>query len=185
MFEFGKKDTPDHPGDATTSDTARRHVTPPTESAARARTSPGGRGEAAIIGPSIQLDGDLRGQEDLLIEGAVNGTVQLRDNSLTVGPQGKIKADVYAKEIHVDGLVEGDLFGSERVVIRKSAQVRGNITSPRVSLEEGARFKGSIEMDAAAVEAAIGKKRGPSVAEAPSKPMAPAPGGPARSGAAS
>lgn len=185
MFEFGKKDSPDHAADPSTPDVARRDIAPAeTASRPRAATGGGGRRDAAIIGPSIQLDGDLRGQEDLLIEGEVNGTVQLRDNSLTVGSQGKIRADVYAKEIHVDGLVEGDLFGSERVVIRKSAQVRGNITSPRVSLEEGARFKGSIEMDSAAVDAAVGKKRGPSVAEAPTKSTTPGAGVAARSGVA-
>lgn len=192
MFEFGKKG--EGPGEASTPEAPRRE-TPTTPSAASRPSSasaPAGRREAAIIGPSIQLDGDLRGQEDLLIEGEVNGTVQLRNNSLTIGSQGKIKADVYAKEIHVDGLVEGDLFGAERVVIRKSAQVRGNITSPRVSLEEGARFKGSIEMDSAAVESALGKNRGASVAAAPAKPAAqPAPqaagaaAGQVRSGAAS
>lgn len=187
MFEFGKKDSPDHPGDASTPEVARRDTAAVTETATRGRaaTGAGGRREAAIIGPSIHIDGDLRGQEDLLIEGEVNGTVQLRDNNLTVGSQGKIKADIYAKEIHVDGLVEGDLYGAERVVVRKSAQVKGNITSPRVSLEEGARFKGSIEMDSAAVDAALGKKRGPSIAEAPAKPVASAATAPARSGAAS
>ncbi|HEX7080004.1 MAG TPA: polymer-forming cytoskeletal protein [Gammaproteobacteria bacterium] len=115
-----------------------------------------------MIGPSIHIDGDLRGEEDLLIEGEVAGTVQLKNNSLTIGPKGKVSADVYAHSIFVEGFMEGDLYGSERVSIRKSAQVRGNITSPRVSLEDGARFKGSIEMDPQAVEAALGKRRGPS-----------------------
>lgn len=129
-------------------------------------TDLGGRGssaktvrEAAVIGPSIHIDGDLRGEEDLLIDGEVNGTVQLKNNALTVGPQGKIRADIYAHSIFVDGFVEGDLFGSERVSIRKSAQVRGNVTSPRVSLEEGAKFKGSIEMDPQAVQSALGAGR--------------------------
>ncbi|MEL7450048.1 MAG: polymer-forming cytoskeletal protein, partial [Pseudomonadota bacterium] len=95
-------------------------------------------------------------EEDLRIEGDVNGTVQLRNNTLTIGQEGKIRANVYAKSVTVDGLMEGDLFGSERVSIRGNAQVRGNITAPRVSLEDGARFKGSIEMDPQAVEAALG-----------------------------
>jgi cytoskeletal protein CcmA (bactofilin family) len=81
----------------------------------------------------------------------------LKNNSLTIGKEGKIKADIYAKSITVDGLTEGDLFGAERVTIRKNARVLGNITAPRVSLEDGARFKGSIEMDPEAVEAALGK----------------------------
>ena len=94
----------------------------------------------------------MRGEEDLLIEGEVSGTVNLKNNSLTIGPQGKVRADVYAHSIYVDGYVEGDLFGSERVNIRKSATVRGNITSPRVSLEDGAKFKGAIEMDPQAAQ---------------------------------
>jgi cytoskeletal protein CcmA (bactofilin family) len=125
-----------------------------------ARRSPAAPREAAVIGPSIHIDGDLRGEEDLIIEGEVNGTVQLRNNTLTIGPQGKVSAEVYAHSVFVEGYMEGDLFGSERVCVRKSAQVRGNITSPRISLEDGARFKGSIEMDPQAVEAALGKRRG-------------------------
>jgi cytoskeletal protein CcmA (bactofilin family) len=108
---------------------------------------PAGQREAAVIGPSIHIDGDLRGEEDLLIEGEVSGTVQLKSNCLTIGSQGKVKADVYAHTVYVEGFVEGEIYGSERVVIRKTAQVNGNVTSPRVSLDEGARFKGSIEMD--------------------------------------
>ncbi len=174
MFEFGKKGAPDHSGDALTQELSRHDTTAPLEPRPRAAAAPAGRRDAAIIGPSIHLDGDLRGQEDLLIEGEVNGTVQLRNNSLTIGSQGKVKANVYAKEINVEGLVEGDLFGAERVVIRKSAQVRGNITSPRVSIEEGASFKGSIEMDSAQVEAALGKNRGAGTAKtAPTPPSAP------------
>jgi cytoskeletal protein CcmA (bactofilin family) len=148
MFEMGKKSTADRAADPlgrSDSGTAR------TDGAAPRSTAAGGR-EVAVIGPSIHIDGDLRGEEDLLIEGEVNGTVQLKNNSLTIGPQGKIRADVYAHSIYVDGYMEGDLYGSERVHIRKSAQVRGNVTSPRVSLEDGAKFKGSIEMDPQAVQ---------------------------------
>jgi cytoskeletal protein CcmA (bactofilin family) len=183
MFEFSKKGTPDEPAEASAHDRPRP-AAPESPPRSQGSSLSGARREAAIIGPSIQLDGDLRGQEDLLIEGEVNGTVQLRNNSLTVGGQGKIKANVYAKEIHVDGSVEGDLFGSERVIIRKSAQVRGNITSPRVAIEEGARFKGSIEMDSAAVESALGKTRG-ATEPARSKPVEPAATATTRSSAAS
>ncbi len=71
---------------------------------------------------------------------------------------GKVHADVYAHSIYVDGLCEGDLFGSERVNVRKSATVRGNITSPRVSLEDGAKFKGAIEMDPQAGQNVLGNR---------------------------
>lgn len=183
MFEFSKKGTPDESAEASSTDRSRATAPEPSYRA-QAGGSAGARREAAVIGPSIQLDGDLRGQEDLLIEGEVSGTVQLRDNSLTVGGQGKVKADVYAKEIHVEGSVEGDLFGAERVVVRKSAQVRGNITSPRVAIEEGARFKGAIEMDSTAVEAALGKTRGAG-GTSRAKPVEPAAATATRTGAAS
>lgn len=174
MFEFGKKGAPDGSSDALAQELSRQDTPAPLESRPRMPAATSSRREAAIIGPSIHLDGDLRGQEDLLIEGEVSGTVQLRNNSLTIGSQGKVKANVYAKEVIVEGLVEGDLFGAERVVIRKSAQVRGNITSPRVSIEEGASFKGSIEMDSTQVEAALGKNRGAGAAKAAPTPQ-PAP----------
>ena len=139
MFEIGKKGTPE-PGPRPDVSPARTESSPPRSSAPSSR-------DAAVIGPSIHIDGDVRGEEDLLIEGEVSGTVNLKNNSLTIGPQGKVRADVYAHSIYVDGYLEGDCFGSERVNVRKSATVKGNITSPRVSLEDGAKFKGAIEMD--------------------------------------
>lgn len=105
------------------------------------------RTEPAVIGPSIHIDGNLKGEEDLLIEGTVKGTVTLKSNALTVGGNGKVTADVYAKTIHVEGHMRGDLFAAELVRVGKDAKVQGNIASPRVSLEDGARFKGAIEMD--------------------------------------
>jgi cytoskeletal protein CcmA (bactofilin family) len=161
MFEIGKK------GAADTS--PRQDVSPSRTETGAPRPSTTGR-DAAVIGPSIHIDGDVRGEEDLLIEGEVNGTVQLKNNSLTIGSQGKVRADVYAHIINVDGFLEGDLYGSERVHIRKSAQERGNVTSPRVSLEDGAKFRGSIEMDPQAVQNAAGN-RAPAPKQAPPAPM--------------
>jgi len=178
MFEMSKKGGTDKPADSgLRSETAQR----PESTAARPSSSAGR--EHAMIGASIHIDGDLRGEEDLLIEGEVNGTVQLKNNSLTIGPQGKVRADVYAQSIIVDGFMEGDLYGSERVAIRKNAQVRGNVTSPRVSLEEGAKFKGAIEMDPQAVQSATARNApkpastgAPAPRPAPSPQMAPNPG---------
>ncbi len=172
MFEISKKGSPDKGLEA-----APRDPRPEASrmDAGAARTAAPVR-EAAVIGPSIHIDGDLRGEEDLLIDGEVNGTVQLKNNSLTIGPQGKVRADVYAHSIYVDGYMEGDLYGSERVAIRKSAQVRGNVTSPRVSLEDGAKFKGSIEMDPQAVQASLGTNRSAKPATSvpsPGKPASP------------
>ena len=121
-------------------------------------------GEAAVIGRSIQISGDLRGDEDLRIEGDVTGTVELRNSSLTIGKEGRIKADVYAKTVIVEGHMEGDVYASELIVVRQSAQVLGNITAPRVGLDEGARFKGAIEMDQEVVSRAFGQTKSPSPA---------------------
>jgi cytoskeletal protein CcmA (bactofilin family) len=99
----------------------------------------------------------VRGNEDLRIEGDVSGMVELRSSNLTIGREGKVRADVYAKSIIVDGTTEGDLYASERVVIHVNANARGNITAPKVGIEEGAKFKGTIEMDQAAVEKALSK----------------------------
>jgi cytoskeletal protein CcmA (bactofilin family) len=115
-----------------------------------------GSGQFAIIGRSIQINGDVKGDEDLVIEGDVSGTVELRNHSLTIGKEGTVKADIYARAITVEGTTDGDLFASERISIRASANVRGNLLAPRVSLEDGARFKGSVEMDQQAVDKAVG-----------------------------
>ena len=167
MFEIGKKGTPEA-GPRPESSPARMESSPPRSSSASASR------EAAVIGPSIHIDGDVRGEEDLLIEGEVGGTVQLKNNSLTIGPNGKVRADVYAHSIYVDGYVEGDLYGAERVHIRKSAQVKGNVTSPRVSVEDGAKFKGAIEMDPQAAQSAGSRasaQRNAAPQPAPAKPV--------------
>lgn len=175
MFEIGKKGASET-GPRPESSPARTESSPPRSSS----SAPSSR-DAAVIGPSIHIDGDVRGEEDLLIEGEVSGTVNLKNNSLTIGPNGKVHADVYAHSIYVDGLCEGDLFGSERVNVRKSATVRGNITSPRVSLEDGAKFKGAIEMDPQAGQnrqaqpkSAAPQPQAPKPVAQPPKPEAPA-----------
>ena len=101
----------------------------------------------ATIGASITISGDLSGNEDVVIEGRVEGTVSLKENLLTVGKDGQINATVNARVIFVEGQVEGDLNGDEQVVVQRSGNVRGNIVSPRVTLEDGCKFKGSIDMD--------------------------------------
>ncbi len=102
---------------------------------------------AATIGPSIQISGDVTGNEDLSIDGRVDGTVNLSDNALTVGKEGQVNATVSARAIFVDGKLEGDLKGDEQVVVHSSGNVRGNIVAPRVTLEDGCKFKGSIDTD--------------------------------------
>jgi len=156
MFDRNKKG----PSTATPATSHQPATSPAAEARPAATAGPvtpsaNQRRETAVIGASIQIDGHLRGQEDLIIEGEVNGTVNLASHTLTIGNQAKIKANVFAHTVFVDGTMEGDLYGAEQVLIRKTARMKGNITSPRVSLEDGASFKGSIEMDPDAVKAAI------------------------------
>jgi cytoskeletal protein CcmA (bactofilin family) len=99
-----------------------------------------------VIGSTISIKGDLAGEEDLLIEGRVEGKIELRHNSITIGKNGHIRADIFGKIITVEGTVEGNLYGEEHLVVRHCGTVRGNITAPRVALEDGCNFKGSIDM---------------------------------------
>jgi cytoskeletal protein CcmA (bactofilin family) len=98
------------------------------------------------IGKSIVIKGELNGNEDLTIEGQVEGTIQLRDHVLTIGPNGKIKAQVFAKSVIVVGEVIGNVTASEKVDIRDNGSVDGDIISPRVAIAEGAHFRGSVDM---------------------------------------
>lgn len=106
------------------------------------------RGERATIGPSIFIKGDLTGDEDLVIEGRVEGKVDLKQNNVTIGRDGRVKADVYGQVVTVEGEVDGNVFAREQAVLRQAGAIRGNITAPRVVLEDGSRFKGSIDMEA-------------------------------------
>src|SRR5512141_1218024 len=102
--------------------------------------------EQAMIGATIYIKGDLSGQEDLIIEGRVEGKIELRQHNVTVGKNGKVKADIYGRTITIEGEVQGNLYGEEQLVLRQTSTVRGNIIAPRVSLEDGSNFKGSIDM---------------------------------------
>lgn len=101
----------------------------------------------ATIGATIHIKGDVTGDENLTVEGTVEGTITVKQHSLHIGKNGRINADIYARVIRIDGQVEGNLHADEQVVIRQSGVVRGNITSPRLSMEDGCSFKGSIDMD--------------------------------------
>jgi cytoskeletal protein CcmA (bactofilin family) len=100
---------------------------------------------ASVLGPTLSFKGELRADEDLLIRGKIEGTIQHSSN-LKIGKEGKIKAKVNAEYIEVHGEVKGDLTGSKSVVVKDSANITGNIYSPSVSLYEGAKFNGNIDM---------------------------------------
>ena len=98
------------------------------------------------IGKSVVIKGELNGSEDLTIEGHVEGKIELKDHVLTIGPNGKIKAAVFAKSVIVLGEVTGNVTASDKVDIRDGGSVDGDIVSPRVAIAEGAHFRGTVDM---------------------------------------
>lgn len=118
----------------------------------RPRTPDSNTRGTAMIGKTITIKGDITGEENLVIEGKVDGTIHLKSNDLTVGQSGKVNANLTANVVRIDGEVKGDIVGVEKVVITKTGKVQGNIVGPRVTLEDGAKFKGSIDMDPSGAE---------------------------------
>lgn len=131
---------------------------------------------AAVIGASILVKGDIEGGEDLTIQGRVEGKVRLQKNHVSVGQGGFLKGDIHGKSVHVEGEVRGNLYGSQEVILRASGVVQGNIVSPRVTLENGSRFKGSIDMEGATAEEAAPRPAAAVPSKAPSEPAKSEPG---------
>jgi cytoskeletal protein CcmA (bactofilin family) len=122
------------------------------------------------IGKSVVIKGELSGSEDLTIEGHCEGRIELRDNVLTIGPNGKIRAEVFAKSVIVLGEVVGNVTASEKVDIRDNGSVDGDIISPRVAIAEGAHFRGSVDMQRAGA-----KVNAPAPMKVEARPAAPQP----------
>lgn len=101
---------------------------------------------AAHIGKSVVVKGELSGSEDLYLDGEVEGTIELRDHRLTVGPNGRIRAHISAREVIIHGKAEGNVTGSERVELKKSCVLVGDIVTQRIVIEDGAFFKGSVDL---------------------------------------
>jgi cytoskeletal protein CcmA (bactofilin family) len=101
--------------------------------------------KTSILGPTLKFKGELSADEDLLIQGTIEGSIK-HSSSLTVGESGRVKANVSAEYIAVEGKVDGDIRGSQSVTVRETADISGNISSPTVSLLEGATFNGNIDM---------------------------------------
>ena len=99
------------------------------------------------IGPSVHISGHIRGEEDLIVYGHVEGTINIGERLLIVTKEGRVDADVTARVITVEGRVEGTLTASEQIIVRRSGQVRGSISAPRIALDFGCAFSGSIETD--------------------------------------
>ena len=152
MWNKDKREyTPDTPG---VQPHAQPHVEPRAERPDRYERaeSPKSSGPA-MIGRSIAIRGEVTGDEDMVIQGRVEGSVDLKQHSVTVGPEGEVKANIIARIVTVEGRVVGNLSGEEQVVLRASARVEGDIVSPRVVLEDGTIFRGSVEMGEVAARA--------------------------------
>ena len=100
----------------------------------------------AVIGKSVVIKGEISSSEDLFVDGEVRGAIELRDHSLTVGPNGKVDANVTAREIVVQGTLNGNVHASDRIEIRKTGSLLGDLTTSRIIIEDGAYFKGSIDI---------------------------------------
>jgi cytoskeletal protein CcmA (bactofilin family) len=152
-----KKDEPARPfaGQGAAADPPAAPAHPPVRHTNDIATA---RGETVNIGKSVIIKGELSGSEDLTIEGQVEGKIELRENVLTIGPNARIKAQVFAKSVIVLGKVTGNLAASEKVDIREHGSVEGDIVAPRVGIADGAYFRGSIDMQRTAKPAEAGRK---------------------------
>ena len=106
-------------------------------------TAPGG---LAKVGKSVSIKGELSGSEDIYLDGQVEGSIQLPGNSVTVGPNGRVKADITAKNLRIGGTLDGNVHASERTELLKTAVVNGDVQTRRIAIEEGAYFKGKLEI---------------------------------------
>src|SRR6266545_3342118 len=125
---------------------------------------------AVNIGKSVVIKGELNGSEDLTIEGQVEGKIELRQSILTIGPNGRIKAQVFAKSVIILGEVTGNVTASEKVDLRDNGSVDGDIAAPRVAIAEGAHFRGSIDMQRTSAAKADSKPAAQAAAPAPNAP---------------
>jgi cytoskeletal protein CcmA (bactofilin family) len=154
---------------------APRPAAPPAETRRTDRAT-------ATIGPSIFIKGDLSGDEDLVIEGRVEGKIDLKQHNVTIGKNGRVRADVFGNTVVIEGEVDGNLFAQQQAIVRQSGAVRGNITAPRVMLEDGSRFRGSIDMESKDTAKDTAKSAGASPGSPPAA-GSPPPQGPAASSA--
>ena len=116
--------------------------------------------DLASIGQSIQIKGELTGNEDLIIDGQVDGKIHLEEHNLTVGENGRITADIRAKGVVVLGQVTGNITATDRIEITPSGSVQGDLRAQRVALADGATFRGSIDMKPAGPVAVSGESGG-------------------------
>ena len=139
----GRKDdgAPEKPREAAAQRPAHREPRPD-----MGNSTPHGGEDMANIGKSIAIKGDLTGNEDLVVEGKVEGKIALPDNELTVGNNGDVSADIHAKSVVVIGKVSGNVSATEKIEVQASGSVDGDVRAPRLIIQEGAVLNGSVEM---------------------------------------
>ena|SRR5437870_4642301 len=129
--------------------------------------------EFAHIGKSVRIKGELSGSEDIYVDGQVEGSIQVNGNSLTIGPNGRVSANVAAKNVTVGGTLDGNIQASERTELRKSAVVNGDVQTQRIAIEEGAYFKGKLEIIAGAKPSAAAVASAAAAASSPNAGASP------------
>lgn len=107
----------------------------------------GSRRETALISAAMEVEGTIRSNEDILIEGTVKGSITALDSVVTIGPKGRVEADVFADTVVINGNMTGDVQAGELIAVRQSALVVGNLKAPRISIEDGSRLRGTISME--------------------------------------
>ena len=117
--------------------------------------------DVAIIGPCVKIRGEISGKEDLTVNGQVDGNIDFKQSQITIGRTGNIKADIHGKTIIVEGKVQGNLVAEEKIVLQPTGNLRGSMTAPRVNVEDGAKFKGNVDMGS------IGTEKKPKLKEVP------------------
>src|SRR5271157_2054937 len=164
----------DEPMPAAPVQTATRPMPPATAPAVRSAETLRS-GEIATIGKSVIVKGELSGSEDLYVDGEVEGSISLRGQSLTIGPNGRVRANIEARNVIVHGRVDGNIQASDRVELRKSASLAGDISTARVAIEDGAFFKGSIDIQKTEPAPRLEPKPAAAVVAAPTPAPAPIP----------
>jgi cytoskeletal protein CcmA (bactofilin family) len=129
------------------------------------------RTDVAHIGKSVIIKGELSGSEDLFLDGEVEGSIDLRDHSLVIGPNGRVRANVVAKDVVINGKVDGNITGVDKVELKKSALLNGDINTQRIVIEDGAFFKGSIDIRKGDVKPKVEVTRPPAVQASAAAPL--------------
>jgi cytoskeletal protein CcmA (bactofilin family) len=144
------KSTPSRPEDTKPAVPSNLPTTPPAPPLRpvldSARASEHSRSEVASIGKSVLIRGELSGSEDLYLDGEVEGNVTLLQHSLIIGPHGRVRANIHAKDVVIHGRVDGNVRGEEKVELRRTAVLTGDISTQRIVIEDGAFFKGAIDI---------------------------------------